>query len=220
MAANLFNNYISDHRNKQPQLRLTHRIKQALRHYGFRLPFRRIFSKHSHDRDGLVQANSQLAIACSLMGPNTGHRPDASIAVRDEHFDDESPHQHSQGACIRDVVALFPDICPRYLSEVAAPLDFEPARVVEKLLDDQDKGIVYTKKPLRSSLKRKRNNGGEPEVENPESEIFQAKQKYNSDRSPNSRKSQEAQCMWVCWIPRNLWSVCVRFWSWGFWHGR
>lgn len=107
--------------------------------------------------------------------------------------------QSHQEACAQTVSDLFPDICLDYLSKVAAPLNFIPARVIDKLIEDQEAGNSYVKKSRTQTRKRKRNEDDGLDDDDDDShqnssdeEVAQAKQKYGGgNRPPVSRSSEE-----------------------------
>ncbi len=65
-------------------------------------------------------------------------------------------------ACLEHVTALFPDICPDYLALTAEQEDHDPQRTITHILDMQESGAPYPKRP-RPVLKRKRRDSNEEE---------------------------------------------------------
>jgi TRIAD3 protein (E3 ubiquitin-protein ligase RNF216) len=61
-----------------------------------------------------------------------------------------------QDACFEEVTAVFPDICFNYLQSIAKGLEFISQDVINHILDLEDSGQTYTKRPKQTSKKRKR----------------------------------------------------------------
>ncbi|KAH6957621.1 hypothetical protein BKA56DRAFT_703549 [Ilyonectria sp. MPI-CAGE-AT-0026] len=115
--------------------------------------------------------------------PNN-HRPKPTMDTKGQ-----TPDPIIQDGCIQAVTALFPDICLAYLATVAAPLLYDPDAVINHIIDLNDKGTSYTRRPLPNTLKRKR-------ADDDEDEVFDAKRKYCSSlRTEIARSNQEMTMM-------------------------
>jgi E3 ubiquitin-protein ligase RNF216 len=71
-------------------------------------------------------------------------RSDSGLGARDER-----PSKWEEA-----VLSCFPDICPDYLETQAAQHEWDSERLIVHILDEQEKGKQYPKRP--SLLKRKR----------------------------------------------------------------
>lgn len=66
------------------------------------------------------------------------------------------PNAEPAEACSRHVVVIFPAICPQFLEKLASDLAFDPNVVINCIVDQEEKGSPYPRKPPPSALKRKR----------------------------------------------------------------
>ncbi|KAM0563386.1 hypothetical protein ACHAPJ_001104 [Fusarium lateritium] len=106
-----------------------------------------------------------------------------------EHDSDEKA-QLLQDTCIQKVTAVYPDICLDYLKSVAMPLSFVAQDVVNYIMDLQESGQSYTKRPKQSIGKRKREDDDQ---DGDSEEVLQAKRQYNYPGRPAlDKKDAEA----------------------------
>ncbi|KAF4981330.1 hypothetical protein FZEAL_2863 [Fusarium zealandicum] len=103
---------------------------------------------------------------------NWGGQLSSSIMYDDNEVTDQTSQRH-EDACIQAVTALFPDICLDYLKSIAQPRLFISDDVINHIIDLEESGRSYTKKPKEASRKRKRDD----EEEDPASA---AKRKYDN----------------------------------------
>ncbi|KAI1131330.1 hypothetical protein F5Y10DRAFT_74019 [Nemania abortiva] len=79
-------------------------------------------------------------------------------------LDPDSPvqiqHEHDEVTCKNNVLFLFPDVCPKYLAELAVQHNYKTDAVVSAILDKQETGESYPKKTGPESRSRKRKRGG------------------------------------------------------------
>jgi E3 ubiquitin-protein ligase RNF216 len=82
---------------------------------------------------------------------------------------DSSPGARDEGPSRLEeaVLSCFPDICPDYLETQAAQHEWDSERLIVHILDEQEKGKQYPKRP--SLLKRKRQP--QEEEQNDEEEL-------------------------------------------------
>lgn len=67
--------------------------------------------------------------------------------------------------CEEAVLSCFPDICPDFLKTQAADHDWDPQRLTTHLLDEQEKGKSYPKRPGLLKRKRPERDEGKEEKE-------------------------------------------------------
>ncbi|KAL2018220.1 hypothetical protein VTK56DRAFT_1127 [Thermocarpiscus australiensis] len=71
--------------------------------------------------------------------------------------------------CREDILGIFPDICPKYLEAAAAENEWDSQRLIDHLLDEQEKGRSYPKRP--KSLKRKSDQKEDDRKDDEEEEL-------------------------------------------------
>lgn len=62
-----------------------------------------------------------------------------------------------EGACMAAVLAVFPEICPDYLTRIAGECDYDAESVISFIADEAENGRSYPKRQ-KSILKRKRDS--------------------------------------------------------------
>ncbi|KAJ3530252.1 hypothetical protein NM208_g9405 [Fusarium decemcellulare] len=80
-----------------------------------------------------------------------------------DQVDDQKGHV-IQDDCMQTVTAMFPDICLEYLNKIAEPLHFDSELVINHIIDLQESGQPYTRRPVNIKLKRKRDDEIEEEA--------------------------------------------------------
>lgn len=68
-------------------------------------------------------------------------------------------------ACLREVTAVFPDICPIFLKDQAFLNDFAPDAIIHAIVDLAETGKSYTKRRKTNNLKRKRDDEDDSDAE-------------------------------------------------------
>ncbi|KAJ4270145.1 hypothetical protein NW762_001818 [Fusarium torreyae] len=101
--------------------------------------------------------------------------------MEDHEQDSDEKAQLLQDTCIQEVAAVYPDICLDYLKSVAGPLSFVAQDVVNYIMDLQESGQSYTKRPKQSIGKRKREDDDQ---DGDSEEVLQAKRQYNYPGRP------------------------------------
>lgn len=92
-------------------------------------------------------------------------------------------------SCFNAVTAIFPDICPAYLQTNAERLNYDPAAVIEFILNRLEYYGSYIKRPRPRSLKRKRSDmEGDSEELGTQDEVSRAKRKYCHPSRPKGPK--------------------------------
>ncbi|KAM0239125.1 hypothetical protein ACHAPO_003095 [Fusarium lateritium] len=114
--------------------------------------------------------------------------------------DNENENDHGTGGvrqcdhCIREVTAVFPDICPQYLETVAAPLHFSTQNTINYILD---LGRTYKKReqPIKTVAKRKR--GDNEQDDDLEEKLCKDRRLYTSENreKPALKNQTEARKM-------------------------
>lgn len=66
----------------------------------------------------------------------------------------QDSEDNKQAACEKAVISCFPDICPDYLETAVAEHQGDPEQLINYILEKQDQGTPYPKRP--TTLKRKR----------------------------------------------------------------
>ncbi|KAF4967919.1 hypothetical protein FSARC_4612 [Fusarium sarcochroum] len=123
---------------------------------------------------GCIQQLAHRLSRCSLFTRMEEHEQDS-----------DEKAQPLQDTCIQDVTAVYPDICLEYLKSVATPLSFVAQDVVNHIMDLQESGQSYTKRPKQSIGKRKREDDDQ---DDDSEEVMQAKRKYNYPGRPALNK--------------------------------
>jgi hypothetical protein len=108
----------------------------------------------------------------------------------------EAPSNSLWLECRENVQACFPDMCPDHLTQIATQFQWEHARIIDHVLDEQDRGNPY---PTRStSLKRKR----EPEDKGESSDDIEKLYEGGAPRQPDARNhlymKQYFKAAYVC----------------------
>jgi len=67
-------------------------------------------------------------------------------------------------ACRAAVLALFPDICPHHLLNLAHEHEYDHEQIITLILDNQENGDPYPTKPREGLLKRKRNAKNDSDI--------------------------------------------------------
>ena len=108
---------------------------------------------------------------------------------------DVAPPQ--QQACTSQVGSLFQDICPRYLEDISAGLNFDTAAVVNYIADEQEAGRLY---PKRTSGVGKRKRSDDEEGEDEEHEVMaRVKRRFDTaDRRAVKKTDKHLDFMYVC----------------------
>ncbi|KAI8949028.1 hypothetical protein F4801DRAFT_591382 [Xylaria longipes] len=83
---------------------------------------------------------------------------DAYSPVRDAYSPVRAHPQRDEISCKNDVLVVFPDICPDYLTQLARQHKYRPDRILSAILDTQEKTGSYPTQisPESNPLKRKR----------------------------------------------------------------
>lgn len=104
------------------------------------------------------------------------------------------PQRH---ACTSQVGSLFQDICPRYLEDISAGLNFDTAAVVNYIADEQEAGRLY---PKRTSGVGKRKRDDDEEGEDEELEVMaRVKRRFDTaDRRAVKKTDKHLNFMYVC----------------------
>ncbi|KAG5658341.1 hypothetical protein KAF25_010522 [Fusarium avenaceum] len=92
-----------------------------------------------------------------------------------------------QDACFEEVSAVFPDICLNYLQPIAKELDFIAQDVINHILDLEDSGQTYTKRPKQTSKKRKRE--ADDQNDEQKNKVLEAKRRYIDPHRPALHKN-------------------------------
>ncbi|WZH41226.1 hypothetical protein QYS62_002170 [Fusarium acuminatum] len=87
-----------------------------------------------------------------------------------------------QDACFEEVTAVFPDICLNYLQPIAKELEFIAQDVINHILDLEDSGQTYTKRPKQTSKKRKRE--ADDQNDKQKDKVLEAKRRYIDPHRP------------------------------------
>lgn len=112
-------------------------------------------------------------ILVDLLSSPSPESDDASLLVisPSPQFILEEPEDDTKAECIAHIISMFPDICPEYLSRIAAERRYDITAVSTHIVDQAESGNSYPKRP---NLKRKRSDF---EAEDP---VAEAIRKYDS----------------------------------------
>ncbi|KAG8349867.1 hypothetical protein FVEN_g11952 [Fusarium venenatum] len=111
--------------------------------------------------------------------------------------DTENDRQCDRDHCLREVTAVFPDICPQYLETVAAPLNFSPQYTINYILDLPESGRTFEKreKPKKTVGNMKRDDN--EQNDDLEEKLCKDRRLYTSDdrEQPALENQPEARKM-------------------------
>ncbi|KAK5624566.1 hypothetical protein RRF57_000282 [Xylaria bambusicola] len=108
------------------------------------------------------------------------------VIVIDEDSPVQAQSQHDEISCKNDILLIFPDICPDYLTQLSALHNHRSDAVSSAILDKQEKDGKYPTRPIPETRSRKRKRFGGIDG-------LECDYDYNSDEEDEGDENREPE---------------------------